>query len=105
MICDDVYIRETGRLVRERLKEHYCEAKMMAVKTPGTTLQALTYKSSRPAALKTFHLAKILPRESSLPSGRYLEATEIRRQKPQINNDTGWRQANRLSENFIYQRV
>ena len=35
MICDDVYICETGRLVRERLKKHYCEAKMMAVKTPG----------------------------------------------------------------------
>ena len=38
-----------------------------------------------------FHQAKILGRESSLPSRRYLEATEIRRRRPAVNCDSGWR--------------
>ena len=38
-----------------------------------------------------FHQAKILGRESSLPSRRYLEATEIRRRRPAVNCNSGWR--------------
>ena len=79
-LCGELHIGETGQPVRERFKEHFCDVKTRAVKTP----RGHHYKSEHQGVVtaintfQTFHQAKIVGRESSLPSRKYLEATEIR---------------------------
>ena len=92
-LCGELYVGETGRPVRERFQEHFRDARTRAVKTPWghhykTEHQGVVTSIS---AFKPFHQAKIVGRESSLPSCKYLEATEIRLRQPQVNLDGGWR--------------
>ena len=92
-VCGDLYVGETGRPVRERFQEHYRDAKTMAVRTPWGSHYKSEHRESSTSSpsFQPFHQAKILGRESSLPSRKYLEATEIRRRSPQVNCDVGWR--------------
>ena len=93
-LCGELHVGETGRPVRERFQEHFCDARTRAVKTPW----GHHYKTEHQGVVtfintfQPFHQAKIVGRESSLPSRKYLEATEIRLRQPvQVNLDGGWR--------------
>ena len=91
--CGELYVDETGWPVCERFQEHFRDAKMRAVKTP----RGHHYKSEHQGAVtaintfQPFHQAKIVGRESPLPSRKYLEATEIRLRQLQVNLDGRWR--------------
>ena len=92
VVCGDVYIGETERPVRERFAEHYRNAKQMAVRTPwGAHYKSEHRESSTSTNFAPFNNAKILGRESSLPSRKIMEATEIRRRHPAVNSDNGWK--------------
>ena len=92
-LCGAEYIGETERPVRERLQEHYRQARSMAPLTPW----GAHYKARHPthdtsaAAFTPFHQAKIIGRRHSLVDRRILEAVLIRQRCPTVNSDCGWR--------------
>ena len=92
-LCGDLYIGETERPVRVRFQEHYRDAKAKLGTSPWGGHYKIQHRdySTTVSGFHPFHQAKILGRESSLPSRRYLEATEIRRRRPAVNCDSGWR--------------
>ena len=79
-VSDDLYIGETGKPARERFAEHYRDAKRRYVRTAW-----VSHYIDHPESATTspefapFHKVQILGRQSSLPSRRLLEATEIAR--------------------------
>ena len=91
-VCDDLYIGETGKPAREQFAEHYHDAKRRDVRTAWGS-HYIDHRESATAwpEFTPFHKAEILARQSSLPSRRLLEATEITRHGPEVNRDNGWR--------------
>ena len=111
--CGELYVGETERPVRIRFAEHYRDARNKAPRSPwGSHYRAehpgvlvslfflfyfiniLGFPKGRGLSLagfQPFHKAKILGREASLPSRRFLEATFIRQLQPAVNSDEGWR--------------
>ena len=91
--CGELYVGETERPVRIRFAEHYRDARNKAPRSPWGS----HYRAEHPGVLvslagfQPFHKAKILGREASLPSRRFLEATFIRQLQPAVNSDEGWR--------------
>ena len=91
-VCDDLYIGETGKPARERFAEHYRDAKRRDVRTAwGSHYIDRRESATTSPEFAPFHKAQILGRQSSLPSRRLLEATEIARHGPEVNRDNGWR--------------
>jgi len=94
-ICHELYVGETERPLRDRFLEHHREALVMAVKTPWGWHYRNEHQGSKDVIsqpnFQPFYAARILGRESSLPSRKYMEAMEIRKRQPAINNDFGWR--------------
>ena len=91
-VSDDLYIGETGKPARERFAEHYRDAKRRDVRTAWGS-HYIDHPESATTSLEfaTFHKAQILGRQSSLPSRRPMEATEIARHRLDVNRDNGWR--------------
>ena len=85
-VCDDLYIGETGKLARERFAKRYYDAKMRDVRTAWGS-HYIDHRGSATTSpeFAPFHKAQILGRQSSLPSRRLLEATEIARHGPEVN--------------------
>ena len=91
-VCDDLYIGETGNPARERFAEHYRDTKRRDVRTAwGSHCIDRRESATTSPEFAPFHKAQILGRQSSLPSRRLLEATEIARHGPEVNRDNGWR--------------
>ena len=91
-LCAELYVGETARPVRGRFAEHYREARAMVAKAPwGFHYRTQHRESLKSSNFLPFHQAKILGREASLPSMKLLEAIEIRKRKPAVNCDDGWR--------------
>ena len=90
-VCDDLYIGETGKPVRERFAEHYRDAKRRDVRTAWGSHDIDHRESATSPEFAPFHKAQIFGRQSSLPSRQLLEATEIARHGPEVNRDNGWR--------------
>eukprot|EP00117_Sycon_ciliatum_P000499 scpid104699/ scgid6535/ len=92
-LCQELYVGETERPVRERFQEHYREARTMVEKAPWGNHYKTHHRESHTSSsqFQPFHQAKILGREPSLPSRKYLEATEIRNRRPKVSSDKDWR--------------
>lgn len=72
--------------------EHYRDAKTLAVKSPwGHHYRHAHCNAVAGKDFSPFISVNILAVESSLPSQRLLEATEIWQGQPAINQDSGWR--------------
>ena len=90
--CGSMYIGETGRSTRERFQEHYRDARAKSGKSPWGSHYRSTHNLldvEQPAFLP-FRNAKILAKESPLPSRKLMEATLIRKYDPGVNMDSEW---------------
>ena len=97
-VCDDFYIGETRKPAWERFAEHYRDAKRRDVRTAWGSHYIDHQKSATTSPeVAPFYKAQILGRQSSLPSRRLLEATEIARHGPEVNRDNGCMAINELT--------
>ena len=89
-VCNDEYIGETERCVRERFKEHFRQAVGRTPNTPWGRHYSSRHGQQKTAGFQPFGKAAILATEQSNVNRRILEAIFIRQRAPAVNNDCGW---------------
>ena len=90
--CGEEYVGETERPVRERMTEHYRDAKLLLAKSPwGSHYRERHQQDTSQRDFQPFQQARVIGRATSRIDRRLLEATEIRRRQPRINQDSGWK--------------
>ena len=91
--CRKRYVGETDRPMRVRVSEHYQQAKDRCRETPWGEYYLLEHPdvNTQTPDFLPFTDAEILSRHSDTVNRKIAESLHIRKFKPQVNRDRGWR--------------
>ena len=92
-ICQEEYVGETERTTHKRTEEHYRQAKNATLGKPWGDhyrQKQHTFPSS-PQFSPFAHLQVLASRQRSYVDRRIMEALFMRKRKPAVNSDNGWR--------------
>ena len=92
-ICQEEYVGETERTTRKRTEEHYRQAKNATLGEPWGDhyrQKQHTFPSS-PQFSPFSHLQVLASKQRSYVDRRIMEALFMRKRKPAVNSDNGWR--------------